>query len=70
MLLSHVFGLLAIVLITILWVSVQRAWRKTFDEKTRDPDALADRIGCHGPDCSNRCDRPTGGPCSVQEEMS
>lgn len=64
---SHIAGPIAIAIIAVAWTGVQRAWRRAFPAAPcDDPDALAGRIGCHGPDCSRRCDRR--GPDAVPAE--
>jgi hypothetical protein len=65
---SHVLGLLAIVLMVVVWVAVQVAWKKTFPEACSDPDVLAGRMGCHGSNCSQDCNRPDRAG-SAEEEV-
>jgi hypothetical protein len=54
---AHLPGLLVIAAVALAWTAVQHAWKRTFPERCADPDALSGRIGCHGSDCSNDCDR-------------
>jgi hypothetical protein len=48
MLESYAVGLSGIVLVTLIWVGVQNAWRRSFPDPGGDCDALAGRSGCHG----------------------
>jgi hypothetical protein len=54
---SYVIGMLAIVVMAVVWVGVQSAWRKAFPEVCSDPDVLAGRLGCHGCDSTDNCER-------------
>jgi hypothetical protein len=56
---SWTLGPLAIVAMVVVWVGVQMAWSKVFRRVGGDPDALADRLGCHGCGCSgsDACER-------------
>ena len=70
MLTSHATALLLLVLIVVGWVGVQNAWRRTFPGACSDPDVLAGRLGCHGPGCSEKCDRRTSDRAGSEEEWS
>ncbi len=53
----YLTALLAMAIITGLWLSVQRRWLRRFPEQaSADGDALAGRSGCHACDCG-------GGTC-------
>jgi hypothetical protein len=54
---SHLLALLAVALIAALWAGVQIAWRRTFPHACSDPDVLAGRMGCHGCDTAEACER-------------
>ena len=69
MLMSHVWSVLAVVLIAVAWAAVQGAWKRSFPEASADPDALAGRLGCSGATCSNDCER-TGCAGPEEEERS
>jgi len=61
---SYASGVGALAVLAVVWVGVQRAWKRTFPERSADPDALAGRIGCHGDCCEEECDEEcplTGG---------
>ena len=47
MLASYLTGMAAIVVIMVVWVAIQGAWRRAFPETFSDPDVLAGRMGCH-----------------------
>jgi len=57
-----------LIVILVVWVGVQMAWKKAFPGVSADPDILAGRMGCgHGRDCqdekkgdSDCCDRSPG----------
>jgi hypothetical protein len=57
----YLTGIGIVIGITVLWVAVQTAWRRTFPEAgpPSEPDPLAGRLGCHGCGCagSDRCER-------------
>jgi hypothetical protein len=70
MLHHYVIGVGAFVLLSVLWVGVQRAWRRSFSDVGDDPDALAGRPDCFGCARSRDCaaKRETKA-CLSQEEM-
>lgn len=57
MLTSYLTGMAAIVVIMVVWVGIQGAWRRAFPETFSDPDVLAGRMGCHGCGCTDVCAR-------------
>ena len=67
----YLIGVGAFVLLSIAWIGVQRAWRRSFPEVGGDADVLAVRPGCRGCADPDECDRrPESGACKAQEEMS
>jgi hypothetical protein len=52
-------GLLIVVIVTVAWVAVQRAWLAMFPREGADPDALARRMGERGCACGGvaACER-------------
>ena len=69
MLTSYAVAVLAMVVLAVAWVGVQSAWRRTFPGAMADPDVLAGRMGCHGCDSTEDCDRRSpDGTCTVEEE--
>lgn len=48
MITSYATGVAVTVLVVLAWLLVQVGWRRVFAGVSRDPDALAGRIGCHG----------------------
>jgi len=68
---SYAIGLAAIVLMVVLWVAVQSAWKRVFPDVSCDPDVLAGRSGCHGCDSTNGCGGAAAGRAgSTEEEIS
>jgi len=68
---DYIIAVGALLLLSTMWIAVQRAWRRSFAELGSDPDALAGRSGCHGCNDSEGCQRrPESGACEIQEEMS
>jgi hypothetical protein len=57
MLASHAIAIVVLVLVTVVWVGVQSAWRRAFPDACSDPDVLAGRLSCHGAGCTKNCDR-------------
>ena len=57
MLVSYATGLVAIVVVAVVWVGIQIAWRKVFPGVSSDPDVLAGRMGCHGCGRAEVCDK-------------
>ena len=70
MLTSYAIGLTGIVMLCVAWLAVQLAWRRVFPEASGDPDALAGRLGCHGCDCTNVCEKRASGTAGESEEGS
>jgi hypothetical protein len=70
MMYHYIVGVGAFVLLSLVWVGVQRAWKRSFADVGDDPDALADRPGCFGcaraSSCSGQMDSDTR---LNQEEM-
>lgn len=70
MLHHYLIGIGAFVLLSAAWISVQRAWRRSFPDLGDDPDALAGRPGCQGcgqsPQCDRRAERRA---CEAEEEL-
>ena len=63
-------GIGAFVLLSVFWLGVQRAWRRSFPEVGQDPDALAGRPGCFGCARSVQCDKSANkDSCLSQEKM-
>lgn len=52
MLSQYAVSLVAMAVLLAAWLAVQQAWRRTFPERSADPDVLAERIGCGG--CASR----------------
>ena len=48
---SYALALAAMVVMLVVWVGVQLAWRKVFPGVGCDPDVLAGRMRCHNCDC-------------------
>jgi hypothetical protein len=68
---SHVIALVLLVLVAVAWVAVQQAWRRVFPGAcSADPDVLAGRLSCGGPDCSGNCDRRSSDRAGSEEEWS
>ena len=69
MLTPFLTGVIALWVVLVCWVAVQRAWQRAFPDADGDPDALAGRMGCHGAcapeDCERRC---PGRPGAGEEE--
>ena len=55
-LVSYAVALAAIVVMLVLWVGVQNAWRRTFPGVASDPDVLAVRGGCSACNCESKRD--------------
>ena len=71
MIYHYIIGVGAFVLLSIAWIGVQRAWRRSFPEVGGDPDVLVGRSGCHGCADSRDCHRkPESGACEAKEEKS
>jgi hypothetical protein len=65
----YIIGVGAFLLLSVAWLGVQRAWRKSFADVTDEPDALAGRARCHG--CSGSADCQRKGinqACEAQEK--
>ena len=82
MLSTYVTGLVAVVVMSVVWVAVQGAWGRVFATGASDPDVLAGRLGCSGTSsegtktgtgcsCTQSCDRRrSGGACSDTEGVT
>ena len=69
MIYHDLIGVGAFVLLSIAWIGVQRAWRRSFPEVGGDSDVLAVRPGCLGCVDDEKCHRrPESGACKAQEE--
>jgi hypothetical protein len=68
MLATYATGIVALVLLFLVWAGVQSAWRRTFPDAGSDPDALAGRMGCQRghSDCVDSCDRGHG-DCAAED---
>jgi hypothetical protein len=68
MLYHYIIGVGAVLLISMAWLGVQRAWKRSFPDALADPDALAGRSGCHGCHESKDChQRLESGACKTKE---
>ena len=70
MLTSYAIGLTAIAMLCVAWLAVQLAWRRVFSDASSDPDALAGRLGCHGCDCTDVCEKRASETAGASEEES
>jgi hypothetical protein len=61
-------GVIALWVVLVCWVAVQRAWQRAFPDADGDPDALAGRMGCHGTCAPEDCERRCPGRPGVGEE--
>jgi len=68
MLTAYGTGLAAIALLCVAWLTVQLAWRRVFPDTAGDPDALAGRLGCHGCNCTNVCEKRASETTGASEE--
>jgi hypothetical protein len=57
----QLLAVLALVLLLIGWIAVQRAWQRAFGAGMPDDDALAARGGCEGCSCH-------GGRCRSEDD--
>lgn len=69
MLRSYLTGVIGVMAIGMAWVGVQSAWRRAFPDHTEDPDALANRMGCHGCRCTDVCAESRHAPARPKEEL-
>jgi hypothetical protein len=70
MLHQYIIGVGVFVFLSMAWVGVQRAWKKSFPDIGLDPDALAGRSGCQGCAKASSChDGAEREACEGQEEM-
>ncbi len=68
MITHYVVGVGTLLLLSVAWLGVQRAWRRSFSDMAGDPDALAGRSGCHGCSGSKPChQKDPNGACEAQE---
>jgi hypothetical protein len=51
---EHVVAIAGLVVLLLVWLVVQLAWRRVFPRNCPDGDALAGRGGCGG--CTNDCE--------------
>jgi hypothetical protein len=65
---SYAIGLGAIAILCVTWLAVQLAWRRVFPNASGDPDALAGRLGCHGCNCTNDCEKRAAETPGASEE--
>lgn len=65
---AYATGLIALTLVLVAWVAVQRAWKKVVSGAEEDPDALAGRLGCHGTCSSEPCPPSCPGRPPAEEE--
>lgn len=57
-------------LLSVAWLGVQRAWKRSFSDLADDPDALAGRSRCHGCNDSADCHRKQKNrACEAQEKQ-
>jgi len=68
MLTSYAIGLTVIATVCVAWLAVQLAWRRVFPDVSGDPDALAGRLGCHGCNCTNVCEKRASETADTSEE--
>jgi len=61
MLQTYLTATVLMILISCLWLAVQRLWRRSFPEhRSADGDALAGRGGCHNCSCEkSHCENST-----------
>lgn len=65
---QYVIGVGILLLLSVAWLSVQRAWKRSFSDLARDPDALAGRSRCHGCDGLKTCPQEeANGACEARE---
>ena len=64
---STLVGVLAIPILAMGWVAVQRAWHRSFFDVCSDPDALAGRGDCDAHDCAESCARHPDGDANPEE---
>ncbi|MGB5704111.1 MAG: hypothetical protein WBM48_14920 [Polyangiales bacterium] len=58
----YIVGVGSLLLLSVVWLVVQRAWKKSFADLADQPDALSGRSRCHG--CSD------SEACGAQEKTS
>lgn len=68
MLTSYLTAMTVIVLVMVVWVGVQNAWRRTFPDAAADPDVLRGRMGCHGCACTDVCLRQLSDQAGTDKE--
>ena len=70
MLQHYIVAIGTFVLLSVIWVAVQRAWKRSFADVDRDPDALAARPSCFGCARAHDCaEEARTVACESQEEM-
>lgn len=69
MLRHYILGVGAVLLLSVAWLAVQRAWKRSFPDVTDDTDALAGRSRCGNCEDSESChQKPESGSCEAQEK--
>jgi hypothetical protein len=56
MITSYIIGIAGMITLMVLWVVVQRHWKKIFSEQLSDEDVLAGRSDCGNCRCANNCE--------------
>ena len=67
---SHAIGLIALLAVLLAWVTVQRAFRRSFPDPCGDPDALSGRTSCSAGPCfdNDSCPRRRDGSPPLEGE--
>ena len=68
MIASYATGIAGFVLLSVIWIGVQSAWRNTFADAEADPDVLADRVGCHTCERAPECEHAPAGRAPAAKE--
>ncbi len=56
MITSYIIGIAGMITLMVLWVVVQRHWKKIFSEQLSDEDVLAGRSDCGNCHCATICE--------------
>ena len=65
---QYVIGVGTLLLLSVAWLGVQRAWRRAFSDVATDSDALAGRSGCYGCAGDKPCHgKEANGACEARE---
>jgi hypothetical protein len=56
MITSYIIGIAGMITLMVLWVVVQRHWKKIFSEQLSDEDVLAGRSDCGSCGCTTICE--------------